>query len=146
MKTIKNGISLILIIAMLVAIPVYAEESAAPYASAYFSSHQTYLYVISGNRIGVWFDVLASNTMEELGANSIVLQRSSDRSNWTNIKTFTPENYPVMIAEDVTWHADGVPYTASYNYYYRAKVQFYAKRGNGSATYTLYSSPLYLAP
>lgn len=145
MKKLIKGISLILVISMLFAVPVLAEETTAPYASAFFSRHVTYLYVISGNRIGVWFDVLAKTTMDELGVNSIVMQKSSDGTTWRDIKTFTPANYPVMIATNESYYANGVPYTGTYNYYYRAKVQFYAKDGNSSGTYTLYTSPLFLS-
>lgn len=145
MKLIVKGVSLILVMAILVAVPVSAEEVATPYASAYFASHETYVYVISGNRIGVWFDVVASSKMDELGVSSIVMQKSSDGSTWRDIKTFTPENYSVMLTNNKSYYANGVSYTGTYNYYYRAKVQYYAKKGTGSATYTVYTSPLFLA-
>ena len=145
MNKLIKGVSLILIISLFMAVPVCAEENIAPYASAYFSSHETYLYVIDGNRFGVWFSVVARDTMDKLGVQSIVMQKSSDGSTWRDIKTFTPENYSVMLANNKSYYANGVSYTGTYNYYYRAKVQYYAKKGTGSATYTVYTSPLFLA-
>ena len=145
MKKMIRCISLVLIVSILCVVPVFAEEDATPYASNFFNATETYLYVIDGNRIGVWFEVVARHDMDELGVSSIIMQKSSDGITWRSIKTFSPSSYPVMISEDHTYYANGVPYTGTYNYYYRAQVQFYAKDSSGSGYYTAYTSPLFLA-
>lgn len=145
MKSVLRGTCLILILAMLLAVPVSAQEGITPYASDYFTRTETYLYIIDGNRFGIWFDVLATRTMDELGVKSITVLKSLDGETWRSVKTFTPENYPVMLTTDTVYHADGVSYLGTYNYYYRARVQFYAKRGTGSGIYTAYTSTLFLS-
>lgn len=142
-KTIK-GVCLILVLSILCTVSVSAEESATPRASMFFSATETYLYMIDGNRFGVWFDVIATGTMEELGVSTIVMQKSSDGTTWRDIKTFYPENYSQMIIEDSVYHADGVPYTGTYNYYYRAYVKFYAKNSTGSGYLRMYTNILHL--
>ena len=144
MKIATKCVCLILIVSLLCSVPVSAEEAPAPYASAFFSATGTYLYIISGNRIGVWFEVIAKTEMDELGVSSIVMQKSSDGTTWRNIKTFNPDNYSAMITENASYYANGVPYTGTYNYYYRAYVEFYAKNGNSTGVFHMYTSPLKL--
>lgn len=144
MKRIIRGVSLVLMLCLLCAVPVAAEESITPYASDYFNATGTYLYVSNGNRFDVWFEVIATGTMDELGVSSVVMQKSSDGVTWRNIKTFYPENYTQMIVEDDSYHGGSLPYTGTYNYYYRAYVEFYAKKGNGTGHYFMYTDVLHL--
>lgn len=144
MKTLTKGISLILALSLLCAIPVAAEDAVAPCASDYIAVTSTYLYEIDGNRFGVWFEIMATGTMDELGVSSVVMQKSSDGVTWRNIKTFYPENYSQMIVENDSFYGAGLPYTGTYNYYYRAYVEFYAKKGNGSGYYYMYTDVLHL--
>lgn len=144
MRTLKIGVCLLLILSLMCVPTVYAEEAVSPYASYYFATAETFLYIINGNRFGVWFDVMATGTMYELGVSSIVMQKSSDGVNWRNVKTFTPENYSQMISENDSYHSDGVAYTGTYYYYYRAYVEFYAKNSRGTGYWTMYTDILYL--
>lgn len=144
MKNLTRGISLFLILSLLCAVPVAAEEAVTPRASDFFTATGTYLYEIDGNRFGVWFEVMATGTMDELGVSSVIMQKSSDGVTWRNIKTFSPENYPQMISENDSFYGAGLPYTGTYNYYYRAYVKFYAKKGNGTGYYYMYTDVLHL--
>jgi len=145
MKRVWKGTCFILILAMLLAVPVSAQEEITPYASIYFSRTETYLYIIDGNRFGIWFDVIATGTMEELGVCSVTVRKSLDGETWRNVKTFTPENYSVMISYDDDYHAGGLSYLGTYNYYYQARVEFYAKKGTGSGIYVAYTPILFLS-
>lgn len=146
MKKFARMVALFLVLSLLCAVPVSAEETTVtPRASDYFSATETYLYIIDGNRFGVWFEVIATGTMEELGVSSVIMQKSSDGVTWKDIKTFTPENYSIMISENDSYHAGGLPYTGTYKYYYRACVEYYAKKGNGSGYLYMYTDTLYLA-
>ena len=145
MRIATRFVCFVLILSTICSVPVFAEESVAPYASSFFNATETYLYVIDGNRFGVWFGVLAKRSMDELGVRSIVMQKSNDGISWRDIKTFYPESYPQMISLNDSYHADGVPYTGTYNYYYRAYVEFYAKDGNSTGIYTTYTATLFLS-
>ena len=131
MKQFLKVVCAILAIAVIMAMPVFAEQEGSPWASAYFISYSTYLYRTTGTQFEVWFDVSARNIMTELGVSSILLQESSDGENWTTVKTYEPEDYPQMICENTGSHADCVSYTGRAGYDYRAYVSFYAKNSSG---------------
>lgn len=143
MKEFTKCVCLVLILSLLCVVPVCAEE-AVPYASAVFSATETYLYTISGNQIGVRFEVIAKTEMDELGVRSIVMQRSSDDKNWKDMKTLVPEDYPQMIDEGAAYYANGVPYNGTSGYCYRAYVEFYAKNGNRTGVYFTYTESMKL--
>lgn len=132
--------SLLLVVVMLLSFPVYAEGQSR--ASNFFVVTSTYIEKVSGTTFEVWFDVTAKSLMDELGTSTIKVQRSSDGTNWTTMKTFSKSNYSQMIDEDTVWHGDCVTYTGTTGYYYRAKVTFYAKNDSGTGEYTMYTSTI----
>ena len=140
MKRFIQGICLLLVAVMVLTIPAFAAEGER--ASNFFSRTSTYLEKTGGTTFEVWFDVTAVNLMDELGVKTIYVQRSSDRSSWTTVKTYSKANYSQMIDEDTVIHADCVTYTGTAGYYYRAKVVFYAKNSSGTGEYTMYTSTI----
>lgn len=145
MKRFTQLVCLILIIATVLAVPVSAEESAAPWGSSYFTSFLSYLHQTTGNQFQIWIEVLAVGTMDKIGATEIVLQRSSDNSNWSDVKTYTKEVYTNLVASNDFGHETYVTYTGTSGYYYRAEVTFYAKKGNGTAEYDYTTASIYLS-
>ena len=143
MKRIVKIVSVVLAMAVLLAVPAQAAEVVAPRGSSYFMSVCTYLWHVSGTTFEAWFDVTAVRGMDEIGASSIAIQRSTDNQNWTTVKTFTKANYPSMIDEDTCQHASYVTYTGSTGYYYRARVTIYAKDGSGTAFDYWYTDTLH---
>lgn len=140
MKRLLQCISLLLVMAMLMTIPAFA--AGAPKASYYFTRLSTYLEKTSGTTFDVWFDVTATGIMDEVGVSSIKIQRSSDKSSWTTVKTFLKENYSQMTDDNTAAHADCVTYTGTTGYYYRAKVTFYAENSSGTGEYVMYTSTI----
>ena len=138
MKLTARIICVLLVVSLLLAVPVLATENSSR-ASAFFVSTCTYLYEVDGNEFGVWFEVTAKYKMDELGVSCIKIQRSSNQSSWTTVKTCYPSSYEQMISTNTAIHADGVTYTGTSGYYYRAKVTYYAKSGNSIGEYTTYS-------
>jgi hypothetical protein len=129
---------------MILIIPVSAMENVSPKASDYFMASSTYLWKVNSTTFEAWFDIDALDGMEELGASSIKIQRSSDRVNWTTMYTYTKELYPHLIAENTVSHSGYVTYTGSPGYYYRAVVTYYAKKGTGTGYSTKYTSSMLL--
>lgn len=132
MKRLIRVVCLLLTMSMVLAVPAMATER----ASKYFASHSCYLWNVSNVGFEVWFDVDALDGMDVLGASEIKIQRSSDRASWTTVQTY----YDVY--EYNTGSASGhVTFNNRQSgYYYRAKVTFYAQKGNGTAEYTMYTS------
>ena len=140
MKKLVQCLSLLVAMLMILSIPVFAAGS--PKASSFFTKTSTYLEKTSGTSFDIWFDVIATGTMTELGVSTINVQRSSDRSSWTTTKTFSKSNYSQMTDDNTVAHDDYVSYTGTAGYYYRAKVTFYAKNGSGTGEYVMYTSTI----
>ena len=142
MKRFIRIVSAILAMVALLAVPAQASEAVDPRGSSYFGSASAYLWHVSGTTFEVWFDVTAVRGMDEIGASSIAIQRSTDNQNWTTVKTFSKSNYSNMTDFDTCAHASYVTYTGSAGYSYRARVTIYARDGSGSATDVWYTSSL----
>lgn len=145
MKRFTQIVCLILIIATAFAIPVSAEENMQPWGSSYFASMLSYLHKTTGTTFQVWIEVTAGGTLDKLGASEIIVQRSSDNSNWTDMKTYTKEEYTNLVASSDFTHEAYVTYTGTSGYYYRAEVEFYAKKGTGYAEYSYTTDSIYLS-
>lgn len=145
MKKFTQFVCLILIIATVFTVPVSAEENAIPWGSNYFGSMLSYFHRTTGNQYQIWIEVVAVGTMEKLGASEIIVQRSSDNSNWTDVRTYTKETYTNLVVDNDFSHKTYVNYTATSGYYYRAEVTFYAKKGNGYAEYGYTTESVYVS-
>ena len=135
----------ILIIGALLVLPVSA-ESATPYSSIFFGSYDATLYKAGMTELEVYFDVVSTGTMEELGASFIKVQRSADGEHWVTAKTYYPEEFPQMIVKNTYVVYDYVPYSAYADYYYRAYVTFYAKNSRGNGEMYQYTETIYIPP
>lgn len=143
MKRFVKVITVVLVIVAMLMVPVHAEE-VEDRSSAYFLSSSTALTKITTTKIEAYFSVGAFDVMDELGASSIKIQRSSDGTNWTTMKTFTKSGYPQLICENTFSHAATVSYTGTVGYYYRAKITLYAKDGTGIGEVVEYTSKVKL--
>lgn len=142
MKRVTQAICLILIFSITLTTPAFAAETATR-ASNYFMSYSHYLWKVSDTHFQVWFEVAAVRTMDELGASEVKVQRSSDGVNWETVQTYSMADYPDMICNSTVSHSSCVDYyDAQPGYYYRGRVDYYAKRGTGSATNTKYTSTI----
>lgn len=130
MKRFSRLICLVVVFAMLAAIPAYATEASAR-ASIYFSSYRAYCTKTSSTELTVSFMVVGTGEMDEIGASKIKVQRSSDGENWTTVKTFNKADYPNMTDTNTGGHGSTVSCTVASGYYYRAYVEFYAANSNG---------------
>lgn len=138
MKKSTRLISLIIVFALIMAIPVSAEEQ-NPRASSYFAAYRAYCTKLSSTSISVSFQVIGVGTMDVLGASQVKVQRSSDGKNWTTVKTFDKANYSNMTDTDSAVYGSTLSCTVPAGYQYRAVVTFYAKKGTGSAYKTYYT-------
>lgn len=132
MKRFIRLICLVMVVATLAAIPAYAQEQSAR-ASSYLSAYRAYCTKTSSTKVTVSFHVIGTGIMDEIGANTIKVQYSSDKTDWTTAKTFSKADYSSMIDTDTSVHAAELSCTVPSGYYYRAYVEFYASKGSGSA-------------
>ena len=133
MRRFVRYICIILVLASLITLPAFASEQRS---SDFFAASSVYLWKISDTQFEVWFDVTAVQSMDELGASEIKVQRSTDKENWTTMRTYSKANYSQMIDTHTATHADCVTYTYTSGYYYRAIVVLYAKNSSGTGEVT----------
>lgn len=134
MKRLSQLVCMLLVASMLLAVPAQA----ATRGSDYFMSHSCYLWEVSDSEFEVCFDVTAVDIMDKLGASEIKVQRSANGVSWETVATYN--NY---YGSNCSFHNDEISFTSvKSGYYYRAKVTFYAKKGNGIAEYPVYTSSL----
>ena len=131
MKRFIRCMCFLLVCVMMLSSSAFAAETAEPRASDFFGASSVYFWNTSGRNYQIWFDVTAKGTMAELGTSKIQVQRSTDESNWTTVRTYYKEDYSQMIDTNVAGHVDCVPFTATTGYSYRAIVTLYAKNRSG---------------
>lgn len=141
MKKLIRFICIILACSLLLAVPAHAESAAVPWASVFFSSYGTDLYVTSSTSFQIWFDVVANVAiMDELGVSEIALYQSPDQQSWTRVETYLMDDYAQMVAYNTSAHIDYVTYdTAITGYYYTARITFYAKNSRGIGEKDIYT-------
>lgn len=132
-------IALCLIISLVFPVGANAVESeqVSPRASYYLDSYSAYVYVTSGGTVQVWFDVMGTGDMDEIGALSIILYESSDGTNWTRVKSFLHESTEDMLFEDDYYVSSHVSWAnGSTSKQYKAYVCVWAgKNGTGDTRY-----------
>ena len=138
-RAIVAYVVLLLMVASL-ALPCVAyaaeEGSVQPYASQYLTSYSAYVYITSANQVQVWFDVMGTGDMDEIGTLSIKIYESSNGTTWTRVKTFSHEDYSAMLGYDDYYHSGHVSYQGSAGKQYKAYVCFWAgKNGSGDTRY-----------
>lgn len=131
MKRFTRCICLLLVCVMMFSTTAFAAETTESRASNFFAASSVYFWNTSGRNYEIWFDVTAVGTMAELGTSKIQVQRSTDESNWTTVRTYYKEDYSQMIKTNSGHHVDCVSFTATTGYSYRAIVTLYAKNSAG---------------
>lgn len=137
-KVFLRVISICLVIALTVPLSVSAAQSEPimPLASYYLDAYNTYICDMGNGRIEIWYEVMGTGDMDEIGVLSIRLYESSDNINWTRVKTYSHENYSSMLAYDDWSHISYVSYQGTAGKYYKAYVCIWAgKNGNGDTRY-----------
>lgn len=136
--TVIKAVVLLLVVSML--LPTYANaathETVQPCASIYLDSYNTYICAMGNGDLQIWYTVVGDTDMDEIGVLSIVLYESTDKTNWTHVKTYSHEDYSSMLIEDDWAHSSYVPYDGITGRYYKAYVCIWAgKNGSGDTRY-----------
>lgn len=139
MKRFLRLVCLFLVFATLATVPAYAQE-VTPRGSNELSSYRAYCTKLSSTRVAVVFQVIGTTALDEIGANTIKVQYSSDGVNWTTAKTFRKASYSSMVDYNTSGHAGTLTATVPSGMQYRAYVEFYGKLNGGSTTRFYYTA------
>lgn len=138
-SSIVKIVALCLVFVMCFPTTAYAVDDAAavPRASYYLDSYNTYICRVGSNgQIQIWFDVMGTGTMDEIGVLSIELYEIDSNGNETWLKTYQHEDYSSMLIEDDWVHCSYVSYQGSTSKTYKAYVCIWAgKNGSGDTRY-----------
>ena len=89
------------------------EETVQPYASKYLTAYNTYICRVNGGEIQIWYEVMGTGDMDEIGVLSIELYEVNSDDSLTWITTFLHENHNTMLAYDDWSHISYVSYQGS---------------------------------
>lgn len=110
-------------------------EEIQPYASKYLTAYNTYICTV-GNQVQIWYEVVGTDDMDEIGVLSIELYEENSDGSLTYIKTFLHENNSTMLVEDDWYLYSHVTYQGSSTKTYKAYVCIWAgKDGSGDTRY-----------
>ncbi len=133
-------IALILVFSFMIPYAVSAAviSPAQPYGSKYLTLYSAYVYVTSAGEVQVWFDVMGTGYMDEIGTLAIMLYESTnDGKDWTLEKTFLHDKTSGMlfknddyISSHVTW-----PYGSTQRQYKAYVCVWAGKNGDGDTRY-----------
>lgn len=105
---------------------------ASTYASYYYSYTEVHASAVGNGKVLFEFDVDATDFMDELGAERIIVREEQPDGSYSAVYTFTRYNTGGFIAYGVDSHGCGVVYQGTPGVKYYATVQFYAKNENGN--------------
>ena len=131
-------VAFLLSIVMLLPVGAMAVESKA---SLYLDSYSAYVYPSGWGNVEVYFSVVGTNYMDEIGALEIKLYESRDNETWSCVKTYTYNNYSGMLGYDNYVHSGHVEYDGTTGRYYKAYICVWAgTNGTGDSRYFWTSS------
>lgn len=132
---------LLAIFLILPSVPVSVVNAAEPRASDYLELYSAYVFCAGDGVIQVWFDVLGTCDLDELGALEIQLYESTNGINWTWVATYASEDYPNMMGHNDNFHCSYVEYTQGISgRYYRAFIYIKGSKGGGGDSDCFYTS------
>lgn len=133
-KKLIRTIAVLLIVSAFVA-PVANASNVSTRASLYLSSYNAYIYPSGNGNMSIYFNVVGTGTMDEIGALTISLQQKpSGSSTWTTVQTYRYTNYTNMLVYNNFSHGSSVAYSGVSGYSYRAYVTVWAgKDGVGDS-------------
>jgi len=135
---LKAIVMLLVVVTFVQPLTVGAVDNGAvmPCASYYLDAYNTYICAVGNGDIQIWFEVMATDDMDELGTLRIMLYESTDNVNWTWKTTFLHEDNSQMLLKNDFWYMNYVPYDGVAGRYYKAYVCIWAgKNGSGDTRY-----------
>ncbi len=85
----------------------------------------------SDSKVTVTFDINGKNSMDVIGAQTILIQeKTSGSTTWSTVATYSSSSYSNMLSSNTRYYKSSVNYyNAKSDCEYRAKVYFYAEKG-----------------
>lgn len=137
-KALLRVTALVLILVLLTPTTVLAVDntSITPRASYYLNAYNTYICDMGNGRIEIWYEVMGTGYMDEIGVLSIELYEVKSDGSLKWLKTFQYEDYSSMLSYNDDYIYSYVSYQGSSSKTYKAYVCIWAgKNGSGDTRY-----------
>ena len=128
-QTAKRVISLFLLCLMVCSMMVTA--FGATQGSDYFSAHAVDATPIGNGKIAFEFDIIATHTMTELGANYIAVYRENSNGTQTLMRTYNQSNTSGLYTTNSNNWYGRVDYTGTIGNKYFAVISMYCENASG---------------
>lgn len=130
------ALCLILILSLPVTADATGNQTVSPYASYYLDAYNTYICDMGNGNFQIWYEVMGTDDMDEIGVLSIILYEVNSDGSLTRIKSFLYQDYDSMLAYDDYYHYSYVSFKGSSSKTYKAYVCIWAgKDGSGDTRY-----------
>ena len=106
-------------------------DTAQPMASAYLTSYTAYICAMGNGDLEIWFEVLGTRTLADIGVLTVYLYESTDNSTFYWVKTFRFTEHTNMLWHDDCICVDHVDYEGVPGRYYKAYVHVWAGPEDG---------------
>lgn len=129
-QTMKRIISLLLLCLMVcsIMVPAFGTETRG---SDYFSAHSVSATPIGNGKIAFEFDILATHTMTELGADFIKVYRQNSDGTTTLMRTYNQSNTSGLYTTNSNNKYGRVDYTGTIGNKYFAVISMYCENASG---------------
>lgn len=128
----------LLIVAFLFISSVVTVNASTLRASLFIEGLYTYISPDGDGRVSVWFEVMGTDVMDEIGTTKIVLQESTTgKGSWITVKQYDSASYPEMLGSGKKNHMSSVSYDGVANRYYKAVVTVYAEKDGAGDSRTI---------
>lgn len=114
-------------------------DPARPYASYYLNAYSGYIADLGGGTVAACFSARGTTTMDELGAMRIVLEESTDGSNWYTVRSYHYSSYSSLMGYNKVLHSGSVTYNGVSGRYYRAYITIWGGKDGGGDTRYLWT-------
>ena len=98
--------------------------SASVYSSEYLNRYSGSITAQGGGEIKISFSVAGMKQLDELGASEIVVEKKVG-SSWTEVKTYTNDDYPELSTTNAFYYSNYVFYQGVAGTEYRAKITIF---------------------
>lgn len=133
MKTSRQtALSLCLVIVLIFGLT--SSASASVYASNYFTYGDVSASAAGNGKLRIKLDVLATGTMQEVGATQIIVYEKQASGSYQSVYTFKRADYPNLIAKNRASIVTYVTYQGTPGKTYYVTANCHAKDAYGSGT------------
>ncbi len=113
-------------------------QTAMPQSSVYLRPCSAFVTDLGNYQFKVTYTIAANQTMDKLGAATVIIYESEDKTDWFPIQAFTYADHPSMVGSNTYLYRHSVTFQGKAGKYYRANITAYAVKGSDTERSTFY--------